>query len=286
MDLLNLQLFADGQAAVSGSNGADAAPTISGQESPGEASAAPAQDAAVDFDGMLKSNPQFKAEYDQRVKKALDGRFKEFNSLRERQEKSQPMFEMLAEKYGVKSGDDGTYDQDAIMKAIMDDDTFYEQEAMEKGLTVAQLKEIRSMERENAELKRQMQEQMQEQEDRAFFGELVQQGEALKAIYPGFDIQAEMANPQFARLVMNGVPVKGAFEALHMDEIMGGAMQFAAQKVTEKVSNAYAANKARPREIGSSAGLPSQSEFDPTRLTREQRKELRERIYRGEKISM
>lgn len=284
MDLMNLQLFADGQAPASGSNGMDAA-SANGQVSPGEASAAPAQDAAVDFDGMLKGNPQFKAEYDARVKKALDGRFKEFNSLRERQEKSKPMYEMLAEKYGVKAGEDGSYDQDAIMKAIMDDDTFYEQEAMEKGLTVAQLKEIRSMERENADLKRQMQEQMQEQEDRAFFGELVQQGEALKQFYPGFDIQAEMANPQFARLVMNGVPVKGAFEAVHMEEIMGGAMQYAAQKVTAKVSNAYAANQARPRENGASAGLPSQSEFDPTKLTREQRKELRERAYRGEKIS-
>lgn len=281
---INLQLFADGQTAVPGSNGMDAAST--GLGTSGEASVAPAQDAAVDFDGMLKSNPQFKAEYDARVKKALDGRFKEFHSLQEQQSKAQPMFEMLAEKYGVKSGDDGSYDQDEIMKAIMDDDTFYEQEAMEKGLTVAQLKEIRAMERENANLKRQVQETMQEQENRAFFSDLVQQGEALKAVYPGFDIQAEMANPQFARLIMNGVPVKGAFEAVHMDEILGGAMQYAAQKVTEKVSNAYAANQSRPREVGATGSLPSQSQFDPTKLTREQRKELRERIYRGEKISM
>lgn len=282
---LDLQLFADEQGAgFSGSNGVAAAPT--GQDSSSVASTAEgSQVAAVDFDGLLKSNPQYKAEYDARVKKALDGRYKEFTALKERQEKSLPVWEMLADKYGVRPGEDGSIDQDAIAKAIMDDDSYYEDEAMEKGITVAQLKEIRAMERENADLKKQVEQQTQEAEDRAFFSQLVADGEALKAIYPGFDIQAEMANPQFARLIMNGVPVKGAFEAVHMDEIMGGAMQYAAQRVTEKVSNAYAANKARPRENGASSNLPSSSQFDPTRLTKEQRKELRERVYRGEEVS-
>ena len=281
---LYLQLFADEQGTgSSGSIGVDAAPT--GQNSMGNPNATPAQDAAVDFDGMLKSNPQFKAEYDARVKKALDGRYKEYADLQQKSENAKPMFAMLAEKYGVRAGEDGSYDQEAIMQAIMDDDSFYEEEAMEKGLTVAQLKEIRAMERENESLRQQVQATRQEEEDREFFSGLVQQGEALKNYYPGFDIQAEMANPQFARLVMNGVPVKGAFEAVHMDEIMGGAMQYAAQQVTAKVSNAYAANQARPRENGATGGLPSSSEFDPTKLTKDQRKELRERAYRGERIS-
>ena len=280
---LELQLFADEQGAVSGSIGMDAASI--GQDS-GSFNAAPAQDAAVDFDGMLKSNPQFKAEYDARVKRALDGRYKEFNGLKERQAKAAPMYALLAGKYGVQAADDGSFDEDAIMQAIMDDDSYYEDEALQKGMSVSQLKETKRLERENAELKQQVEERNKEEQGRAFFGELVKQADELRdRFYPGFDLQAEMENPQFARLVMNGVPLKGAFEAVHMDEIMGGAMQYAAQRVTEKVSNAYQANKGRPRENGARGTPAAATEFDPTRLTKEQRKELRERVYRGEMIS-
>lgn len=281
--LFNLQLFADEQGATSGMNGMDAAST--GQGTSGDINASPVQDAAADFDGLLKSNPAFEAEYNARVKKALDGRYKEFAGLKERQTKAAPMFALLAGKYGVEPGEDGSYDQDAIMQAIMDDDSYYEDEALQKGMSVSQLKETKRLERENAELREQVENRNREDQDRAFFADLVQQETALKQVYPTFDLQAELANPQFARLVMNGVPVKGAFEAVHMDEIMGGAMQYAAQRVTEKVSNAYQANKGRPRENGTSGNLPISSEFNPAALTREQRMAIRERVNRGEKIS-
>lgn len=282
--LFNLQLFADEQGAPSGMTGLDAA-AANGQDASGDINASPAQDAAVSFEDMLKSNPSYEAEYNARVKKALDGRYKEFAGLKERQNKAMPMFALLAGKYGVEPGEDGSFDQDAIMQAILDDDSYYEDEALSKGMSVAQLKETKRLERENAELKQQVEMRNREDEDRAFFADLVQQGEAAKQFYPTFDLQAELANPQFARLVMNGVPVKGAFEAVHMNEIMGGAMQYAAQRVTEKVSNAYQANKGRPRENGTSSNLPVSSEFNPAALTKEQRRAIRERVNRGEKVS-
>ena len=61
--------------------------------------------------------------------------------------------ELLAKKYGVDAND-----TEALNKAIEEDDAYYEEEALEKGITVQQLKEIRRMEKENVELKRQMQE--------------------------------------------------------------------------------------------------------------------------------
>ena len=281
--LVNLQLFADEQGAPTGTNGMDAA--SAGQGTFGDTNASPAQDAAANFDGLLKSNPEFEAEYNARVKKALDGRYKEFSALKDRQAKAAPMYALLAGKYGVQAAEDGSYDQDAIMQAIMDDDSYYEDEALQKGMSVSQLKETKRLERENAELKKQVEDRNQQDQDRAFFGDLVRQSEAVKDRYPGFDLEAELQNPQFARLVMNGVPVQGAFEAVHMDEILGGAMQYAAQRVTEKVSNAYQANKGRPRENGTSGNLPISSEFNPAALTREQRMSIRERVNRGEKIS-
>ena len=47
-------------------------------------------------------------------------------------------------------------DAAALTKAIEEDDSFFEDEALERGIPVEQLKEIRKMERENADLKRQM----------------------------------------------------------------------------------------------------------------------------------
>ena len=284
---LNLQLFADEQAGGnSGSIGMDAASI--GQSTGAQEAGAP-QDAAASFDGMLKSNPQFEAEYNARVKKALDGRYKEFAGLKERQEKTAPMYALLASKYGIQPGDDGNYDNEAIMQAIMDDDTYYEDEALQRGMSVAQLKETKRLERENAELRQQVENRARDDEGRAFFANLVEQGNELKNIYPGFDLQAELENPQtgvqFTRLVQNGVPLRGAFEAVHINDLMGGAMQYAAQRVTEKVSNAYQSNKARPRENGASNNLPSSSEFNPALLTREQRQSIRDRVNRGEKVS-
>ena len=60
-----------------------------------------------------------------------------------------PTLETLAKKYGVDASD-----INALNKAIEEDDAYYEEEALEKGVTVEQLKQFKKMERENAELKK------------------------------------------------------------------------------------------------------------------------------------
>lgn len=277
---LNLQMFADEGAAASGSNGYAAG--TNGQASTAD-NATAGQAAAVSFDDVLK-NPDYKAEYDARMKKALNGRYKEMQALQDRQNKVNPMLEMIGRKYGVTASEDGSWDIDALSKAMMDDDSYYEEEALEMGLTVSQLKEMRKLQRDNESLRAQFEAKQQEEENRAFFSQLAEQGDALKQLYPSFDIQAEMDNPQFARLIMNGVPVKGAFEAVHMDEILGGAMQYTAQRVAQNVSNAYRANAGRPNESGRGNGNAAIHDFDPTAMTAEQRKALREKVYRGERV--
>ena len=114
---------------------------------------------------------------------------------------------------------------------------------------------------------------------------LKQQAEEAKQVYPSLDIDAEMQDPGFGRLVAAGVPVRTAYEVVHRDEIMGGAMQYTAQQTARKISNAVAAGARRPNEGGMGAGSSAETKMDPAKLTKEQRAEIRKRVLRGEAVT-
>lgn len=53
-------------------------------------------------------------------------------------------------------------------------------------------------------------------------------------------------------LLRSGVDARTAYEVVHKDEIIGGAMQYTAQRVQEKVVNDIRARGMRPPENGGS----------------------------------
>ena len=114
---------------------------------------------------------------------------------------------------------------------------------------------------------------------------LTAQAEQAKSVYPGMELRQELRNPVFARLVLNGVDAKTAYEVAHRDEILRGGMQFAAQQAARQVASAVQFSAVRPVENGLGAGASATVPVsDPRTLTRQMRKELRERVRRGEKI--
>lgn len=58
----------------------------------------------------------------------INGRFKETRTLQEQLQKSTPVFEILAQKYGIKADD-----IDGIVRALENDDESYREEAMERA---------------------------------------------------------------------------------------------------------------------------------------------------------
>ena len=187
--------------------------------------------------------------------------------------------ETLAKKYGVD-----LTDIEALNHAIDEDNTFFEDEALEKGISVEQLKEIRKIERENADLKKQMREQsVRENADRIYAGWL-EQSDALKQIYPNFDLDAEIKNPRFVDLLKNNVDVRTAYEVLHKDDIIRGAMQFTADTVQTKLANNIIAGRNRPSENGIGQTSPAVVKNDVSQLSRADREEIIRRVARGEKI--
>ena len=234
-------------------------------------------DLNAEFEQLIKG--KFKDQYDSRMQDTIQRRLKSSKETVEKYNALAPTLEILGKKYGV----DAT-DIEALNNAIQDDDSYFEEEALERGLSVQQLKEIRKMERENADLRRQMQEQQTKDNADKLYSPGLQQEQDTKKVYPSFDMKAEMQNPEFVKLLRSNVNVKTAYEVLHKDEIIPAAMQFAAQTVESKIAKKIAAQGARPAENGMSSGSAAVVKSDVSQLSRADRDEIRRRVARGEKI--
>lgn len=236
-----------------------------------------AEERAAKFEALIKG--EYKDLYDARMQDTIQKRLKGTKDTVDKYNALAPTLETLAKKYGV----DPT-DIDALNHAIDEDNTFFEDEALEKGISVEQLKEIRKIERENADLKKQMREQsVRENADRIYAGWL-EQSDALKQIYPNFDLDAEIKNPRFVDLLKNNVDVRTAYEVLHKDDIIRGAMQFTADTVQTKLANNIIAGRNRPSENGIGQTSPAVVKNDVSQLSRADREEIIRRVARGEKI--
>ena len=188
-------------------------------------------------------NGAYKSEFDADVQAILRERLKNAKGAEEKLTKLGPVLEALAKQYG-KSADD----LDGLIGAVQDDDKLYEEEAYQRGMSVDAVKQMHQIERERDEAQRAMREiQAREQINRHIEG-LVRQGERVKQVFPNFDLQKELQNPDFARLTGPdcGVDVMTAYQVIHRDEIQPMAMQVAAQKTKEKMANAIRAGQARP----------------------------------------
>lgn len=226
-------------------------------------------------------------EYNKQMQAVVQSRLKNAKSAEESLAKLTPALELLARRHGL---DAENMDYEAIAKAINDDDAYYEDKALEMGVTVETAKRIDQQERENARQQKEQARNLEQQKLRDHFIRLEQQGEALKKVFPGFDLRTELQNPVFARMTAPnvGVSVEDAYHAVHRKEIMAAGMQATAQQTAQKISNALQANARRPDENGTSGQSPSVTTFDYAKASREQREALKKQIRaaaaRGEKL--
>lgn len=234
-------------------------------------------DRNAEFEKLIKG--EYKDLYDARVQDTIQKRLKGSKETVDKYNALAPTLEMLSRKYGVDASD-----IDALNKAIEEDDAYYEDEALEKGITVEQLKSIKKMERENAELKRQMQEQSVRENADRIYAKWMHESDALKGVYPGFDLNTELQNPKFVDLLKSNIDVRTAYEVLHKDEIIPAAMQFTARQVEQKLTNKIMAGGQRPMENGISSQSASVIKSDVSQLSKEDRAEIIRRVARGEKI--
>ena len=285
--LLDLQLFGEEGVAETGDFANPTAETsteVGAATTEGEEPVAPAED---EWESLIKG--KYKEQYGKAVNDAVNKRFKNQRDLQAQIDAIDPVIRAIAQRYEVAEDESGRIPIDVLNERVLNDDGLYEKEAFERGMSVEDLKQIKSLERENAQLRRATQ-QTAEQRN---WNELLAQGEELKQLYPSFDMDEEMTNPEFGKTLaffrnsnMYPDPVRRAYELVHRDEIMGGAMQYAVQQTQQKISNSIKSGMARPQENGTAnvaAGAPTS--LDPSKLSKAQIEEFKNRAARGERIT-
>ena len=289
---LNLQLFGEEGGDMAGSDmGSSMDVANPGAENVSEGGVATTEGteqvatAEESWNDMIKG--RYKKEYDAAVQKAVNKRFKNQQNLQSQIDSIDPIVRQLASRYGVQPNADGSIPIDQLSAKLNEDDSMYEQEAFQRGMSVQDLKQLKALENENRMLKANNQRTAEQQE----WDAIVSQGDATREVYPDFDLDVELQNPQFGRLLAtmqkSGFPnaVQTAYEAVHRDEIMGGAMRYAVAQTEQKISNSIQSGMRRPSENGTRQQSSSTiGNMDPSKLTRDQIAEIKRRAERGERV--
>lgn len=210
---LNLQLFSE--------NGGDAVNAESGESISVDAGQVENEVTAdEEFESLIDG--KFKEQFRKRMQSIIDKRFKETKQLEEFKNSVSPLMERLNEKYNNKNGD---------IKGLTERIFSEENEINNKNTSI-------NTAEEHSKLKEQV-------------ASWVKETDEIKEIYPDFDLKNEFKNSSlFGKLLYSGVPLKTAFEVVHKDEIISGAMSYTAQKVREQVVKGIEAKGRRPLENG------------------------------------
>lgn len=229
------------------------------------------------FDSLIRG--RFKKDFDSAVQRVVKQRVRGLNQYKGQAEAMAPIIDQLGALYGIDTSDPRKTDFAALAQRFSADERLYSAEAVERGMSADDLKKEYAGRAENTAMKRQLQEyQMRE----AFAGIRADFERDVAARY-GADFETEMQNPDFARLLGAGVPVKTAFEVLHQAEIEAARTQAVASQTRDNLVRTIQAQGARPQEIGSGAGGGTTVPMK-TKWTRAEVEDMRRRAARGERV--
>lgn len=107
----------------------------------------------------------------------------------------------------------------------------------------------------------------------------------IKELYPDFDLRNELrSSPLFSRLVLSGAPLQAAYEIVHKDEILSGAMAYTADKVREQVVKNIETKGRRPLENGISSESAVMTAIDVNALTAKDIHKILKQVENGASI--
>lgn len=230
------------------------------------------------FEKLIKE--EYKDLFDSRVQSIIGRRLGDVKGLEKQVQSANEIMELMSLKYGVDATDTA-----ALKKAIEEDDTYWEEAAEKENLSVEQYKRMKKMEAENATLKREREEAERNSQKEQVFAKWSAEAETVKNFYPGFDLNTELQNEQFLRLLGAGIDMRTTYETIHHDEIMTGVMSYTAKQVAKKQADAIKSGHMRPAENGISSRAAVTVKRDPSKLTAEDMKEIAKRVRAGETIT-
>lgn len=229
----------------------------------------------LSFDELIRSD-RYKEDYQKSVEKILNQRLKKFKGMESALEEIKPVMELAGKQYGLNPNDDDFVSK--LSSAMSADDRFFEKMALEKGYSIDEAKRVYSLEQKIAELSRQRDEQKEKEAFEKQWGAIIEQSQTTKQQFPNFDLNKEMQNDKFAKLVFNGVDTTAAFIATNHRNIIPATVQMATEKAVQQTVNAVKANKSRPSENGLSSQATAIIKDDPSKLKLADFKQIMENI--------
>ncbi|MBQ7858825.1 MAG: hypothetical protein IJ347_01650 [Faecalibacterium sp.] len=270
---LNLQLFGAASAGdtSSGEGAGDApAPNNVPQGTDGQAAAAPAASGEAslpaadspsaehakqaEFERLIRG--EYKDEFAKRTQSILDKRFRQAKEQQTQLQQAQRILNGLATQYGVAEND-----LPALEQAL----------AAQGSPRPGQPAETKASPAADAAA-------------RQICADWLHQSSELKQTYPDFDLRTELQAPEFARMLQSGVSLRAAYQACHLDTILGQAMQYAAGKAVEAATLRLADRAARPAENGALPRAAAVFRPDVNKMSRAERERIERRAARGEQI--
>lgn len=258
------------------------APAAGGKANDGAAAAEGTLEARQqEFDELV--NGKYKDIYTQRTQEMIDRRFAKAKTAEAQNEKLRALADTLSQAYGI-TDDDGDYSK--LTEAINNDDNIWSIAADEAGMSTAQYREFMRYKMEAQRAQESQQELVRQQQSREKAEAWFQEAQSLRAKFPGFDLRAELADPNFvAAISAPGMTLEMAYKAKHFDELMNGTIQAASAATEKRVTQNIRAKGARPAENGTSQRAAATIKSDPSKLTLEDFEEISRRLARGEKIA-
>ena len=234
------------------------------------------------FEKLIKG--EYRDEFAKRTQRIIDQRFKQTRELESRWESAQPMLQALAGRYGVRADD-----LDALSRAVEGDLSYAREESARHGMDVETFQTWKRTQAENERLRYEGEQREQAGQRAQMAARWTREAEAAAGAYPGFDLLAEARHPQtgkrFLTLMRNGESVKSAYEIVHRDELMTGALRYAAQEAQRRAMDDIRARGLRPDENGASGSAAADtSRKGLDQLTRAEREAIHRRVMRGEII--
>lgn len=298
---MNLHLFDGGAAVAGGSDGgatsggtsdstntaadtqAATGRSANGTNTNSQAADANRQDIAVtspDDERRAQFETYIKGEgkqfFDERVQKIINQRFKETKSMEKSLKSINPIVKTLSDLYGVKDGD-----YEALNQAVLNDQRFYEERAQKNGVTVEMQMQFDRLQRENDQLKEDQAEDERQRRNQEILNDWHSQAEALKAEFPEFDFNEQLANQDFYDLIVRGTPLEAAYFAVNARNMMSKMARQTEKRVTDNIR----ARGMRPSENSVSSNATATTSFDVSKLTPSQMREYINRAAKGETIT-
>lgn len=279
--------FDGGEGAASSAQGAAVEPTENregnGAENGTEGSSHAPEGKAkerLSFKDLLKSDQEYKKEYDASVKNAIQRRFGDYNDVKTENSKLSEISRIVQDLYP----DLRNMDTDQIIESLRQKTDIWAEAASKAGMPVESYMQMMQVQRENEQIlgeRRAEQEAMMRQQK---YQEWHRQEMELQTIYPNFDLTNELSDKKFVDLVDLGWNLKDAYESVHSQEIMDGAIKTAEKLAAEKTAQAIRTGQGRTKENGVGGANGGSQKLDVSKMTDQQIQELVERARNGERV--